>query len=68
MEKKQAVGIALILFGMLLVLVAAVNNTVVPMMDQSIIGPIVSFVLVWLGLLLGILGVVLSLSKDHSDK
>lgn len=68
MGKKQAVGIALILFGMLLVLVAAVNNTVVPMMDQSIIGPIVSFVLVWLGLLLGILGLVLSLSKDHSDK
>lgn len=68
MGKKQAGGIALILFGMLLVLAAAVNNTVVPMMDQSIIGPIFSFVLVWLGLLVGILGVALSLSKDHGDK
>ena len=65
--KKQLQGIAFILFGMLLVLVAAVNNTVVPMMPQGI-GSVFSFVLVWLGLILGILGVVLSLSKDHSDK
>ena len=63
----QLQGIVLILFGMLLVLAAAVNNTVVPMMDHGI-GGVFSFVLVWLGLIVGILGVALSLSKDHSDK
>lgn len=65
--KKQAVGIALILFGMLLVLVAAVINTCVPIMPWEIAG-VFSFVLVWLGLLVGILGVALSLSRDNSDK
>lgn len=67
MGKLQALGIVFILFGMLLVLVAAVNNTVVPMMPQGT-GSVFSFVLVWLGLILGILGVALSLSKDNSDK
>ena len=67
MEKKQAVGIALILFGMLLVLVAAVNNTAVPMMDHGI-GGVFSFILVWLGLFAGILGVALSLSKENSGQ
>ena len=58
----QLQGIVLILFGMLLVLVAAVNN-----MPQGI-GGVLSFALVWLGLLAGILGVALSLSKDRSNK
>ena len=65
--KKQLQGIAFILFGILLVLVGVVNNTWVPMMDQSI-GEIFSLILLWLGLILGILGLVLSLSKDHNDK
>ena len=63
----QLQGIVLILFGMLLVLVAAVNNKWVLMMPQGI-GGVFSFVLVWLGLLAGILGVALSLSKDRSNK
>lgn len=63
----QLQGIVLILFGMLLVLVAATNNNWVPMMPRGI-GGIFSFVLVWLGLIVGILGVALSLSKDRSDK
>lgn len=64
----QLQGIVLILFGMLLELVAVVNKNWLPMMDQSLIGPIFSFVLAWLGLIVGILGVVLSLSRDRSDK
>lgn len=52
---------------MLLVLIAGVNQNWVPMMDHSI-GEIFSLILLWLGLLLGILGVVLSFSKDHGDK
>lgn len=66
MGKNQALGIVFILFGMLLELVAVVNENWVPMMDQSLIGPIFSFVLVWLGLIVGILGVALSLSRDNS--
>lgn len=64
----QLQGIVLILFGMLLELVAVVNKNWLPMMDQSLIGPIFSFFLAWLGLIVGILGVALSLSKDRSDK
>ena len=52
---------------MLLVLVAVVNDNWVRMMPQGI-GGVFSFVLVWLGLVMGILGVALSLSKDHGDK
>ena len=63
----QLQGIGLILFGRVLVLVAAMNNNWVPMMPRGI-GGIFSFVLVWLGLIVGILGVALSLSKDRSDK
>ena len=66
--RKPLQGIAFILFGLLLELVAVVNENWVPMMDQSLIGPIFSFVLVWLGLIVGILGVALSLSKDRSDR
>lgn len=64
----QLQGIVFILFGMLLEVVAVVNKNWVPMMDQSIIGPIFSFVLAWLGLIMGILGVALSLSKGSGDK
>ncbi len=63
----QLQGIIFILFGMLLVLVAVVNDNWVPMMPRGI-GSVFSFVLVWLGLIMGILGVALSLSKDHGDK
>lgn len=64
----QLQGIVFILFGMLLELVAVINENWLPMMDQSLIGPVFSFVLAWLGLIMGILGVALSLSKDRSDK
>lgn len=64
----QLQGIVFILFGMLLEVVAVVNKNWVPMMDQSLIGPIFSFVLAWLGLIMGILGVALSLSKGSGDK
>lgn len=63
----QLQGIVLILFGMLLALAAAVNKNWVPMMPQEI-GGVFSFVLAWLGLIMGILGVALSLSKGHGDK
>ena len=65
--RLQLQGIIFILFGMLLVLVAVVNDNWVPMMPRGI-GSVFSFVLVWLGLIMGILGVALSLSKDHGDK
>lgn len=65
--RLQLQGIVLILFGMLLVLVAATNKNWVPMMPQEI-GGVFSFVLVWLGLIMGILGVALSLSRDHSGE
>ena len=52
---------------MLLVLVAVVNDNWVPMMPQGI-GSVFSFGLVWLGLIMGILGVALSLSKESDDK
>lgn len=64
----QLQGIVFILFGMLLEVVAVVNKNWVPMMDQSLIGPVFSFVLAWLGLIMGILGVALSLSKGSGDK
>lgn len=66
--QMQLQGIVLILFGMLLVLVAVVNDNWLPMMGRGIMGGIFSFVLVWLGLIVGILGLALSLSKDRSDK
>ena len=52
---------------MLLVLVAVVNDNWVRMMPRGI-GGVFSFVLVWLGLIMGILGVALSLSKISDDK
>ena len=65
--RLQLQGIIFILFGMLLVLVAVVNDNWVPMMPQGI-GSVFSFGLVWLGLIMGILGVALSLSKISDDK
>ena len=65
--RLQLQGIIFILFGMLLVLVAVVNDNWVPMMPQGI-GSVFSLGLVWLGLIMGILGVALSLSKNSDDK
>ena len=65
--RLQLQGTIFILFGMLLVLVAVVNDNWVPMMPQGI-GSVFSLGLVWLGLIMGILGVALSLSKNSDDK
>lgn len=65
--KKQLQGIAFILFGILLALAGVANNTWVPMMDHSI-GEIFSLILLWLGLILGIIGLAFSLSKNNGDK
>ena len=65
--RLQLQGTIFILFGMLLVLVAVVNDNWVPMMPQGI-GSVFSLGLVWLGLIMGILGVALSLSKISDDK
>lgn len=60
MGKKQAQGIALILFGMLLVLIAMID----PVLSDGILRMIVDLA----ALIMGILGVALSLSKGHGDK
>lgn len=59
--KKQLQGIAFILFGILLALIAAVDPWV------PIAGGVQTLLLL-LGLILGILGLVFSFSKDHGDK
>lgn len=60
MGKKQAQGIALILFGMLLVLIAMID----PVLSDGILRMIVDLA----ALIMGILGVALSLSRGHGDK
>lgn len=60
MGKKQAQGIALILFGMLLVLIAMID----PVLSDGILRMIVDLA----ALIMGILGVALSLSKDHGGE
>jgi len=63
MEKKQSQGIALILFGILLVLFGVTNDTWIPIID-GLFYP----ALPWLGLIIGIIGLVFSFSKDNGDK
>lgn len=60
MGKKQAQGIVLILFGMLLVLIAMID----PVLSDGILRMIVDLA----ALIMGILGVALSLSKDHGGE
>lgn len=60
MGKKQAQGIALILFGMLLVLIAMID----PVLSDGILRMIEDLA----ALIMGILGVALSLSKDHGGE
>lgn len=59
--KKQLQGIAFILFGILLALIAVVDPWV------PIAGGVQTLLLL-LGLILGILGLVFSFSKDYGDK
>lgn len=59
--KKQLQGIAFILFGMLLALIATVDPWV------PIVGGVQPLLLL-LAVILGIIGLVFSLSKDNSDK
>lgn len=59
--KRQVQGIAFILFGMLLALIAAVDPWV------PIVGGVQPLLLL-LAVILGIIGLVFSLSKDNSDK
>lgn len=54
----QLQGIIFILFGMLLVLIAT---------SDPVTG-ILQVILLLLALIMGIMGLMLSLSKDHSDK
>ena len=65
--RKQLQGIVFVLFGMLLVLIGVVNKNWVPMMAWEIAG-VFSFILLWLGLAMGIVGLVFSLSKDNGGK
>ena len=65
--RKQLQGIVFVLFGMLLVLIGVVNRNWVPMMAWEI-GGVFSFILLWLGLAMGIVGLVFSLSKDNGSK
>lgn len=63
MGKKQSQGIALILFGILLILFGVTNDTWIPIID-GLFYP----ALPWLGLILGIVGLAFCLSKDNSEK
>ncbi len=65
--KKQLQGIGLILFGMLLVLISAVNENWVSMVGWGI-ATFFSQVLIWLGLIVGIIGFVFLFQKDSNDK
>ncbi len=56
----QLQGIVFILFGVLLVLIAMVD----PVLSDGILRMVADLV----ALIMGILGVALSLSKDHSGK
>lgn len=60
--RKPLQGIAFILFGMLLVLIA-VFDPWIPILDGA-----VQPILLLLGLAMGIAGLVFSLSKDHGSK
>ncbi|MBD5084269.1 MAG: hypothetical protein HDT33_04185 [Clostridiales bacterium] len=59
--RKQLQGIAFILFGMLLVLIAMLDPWV-PILDGA-----VQPLLLLLGLVMGIVGLALSLSKDKTS-
>ena len=60
--RKPLQGIAFILFGMLLVLIAVFEPWI------PILGSALQPILLLLGLAMGIAGLALSLSKDRSDK
>ena len=57
MGKKQAQGIAFILFGMLLILIAMVD----PVLKDGVLRMAVDLV----ALIMGIIGMAFSLSRDH---
>jgi len=63
--RKQRIG--LILFGMLLVLISAVNENWVQMMGWGI-ATAFSEILIWLGLIVGIIGFAFLFQKDSNDK
>ncbi len=65
--RKQLQGIGLILFGMLLVTISAVNKNWVPMMSWGISGAF-SFILIWLGLIVGIIGLVFLFQNDNINR
>jgi len=65
--RKQLQGIGLILFGMLLVMISVVNANWVRMMDWRI-AAVFSWVLIWLGLIVGIIGLVFLFQNDKSGK
>ena len=60
--KKQIQGLALILFGILLMLLAIVNPYIIP-----IIGDIGSDIIIWIALALGIIGVALNFIKTKEE-
>lgn len=60
MGKKQAQGIAFILFGMLLVLIAMID----PVLSDGILRMVMDLA----ALIMGILGVARSLSRDDSGE
>lgn len=60
--RKPLQGIAFILFGMLLVLIAVFEPWI------PILGSALQPILLLLGLAMGITGLVFSLSKDHGSK
>jgi len=60
--RKQLQGIGFILFGMLLVLIAMADPWI-PVIDGA-----TQPLLLLSGMVVGIIGLVLSCSKDHSDK
>ena len=60
--KKQIQGLALILFGILLMLLAIVDPYIIP-----IIGDIGSDIIIWIALVLGIIGVALNFIKTKEE-
>ena len=60
--RKQLQGIAFILFGMLLVLIAIIDPWI-PIIDGA-----GQPLLLLLGLVMGVVGLVFSFSKDNGDK
>ncbi len=65
--RKQLQGIGLILFGMLLVMISVVNENWVRMIGWGIAG-VFSFILIWLGLIAGIIGFVFLFQNDNIGK